>query len=123
MKYLVISLLLVLFLGCENESDYLFSNVFFYPCECDGSPIDYGYIKIYNEIDSLGDLKSFVDYINIDSEHAIMDPFNGLYYCYHISLNPGSYYVLVYSNVSKQSQVKQFSVIQDSNSITLKACK
>lgn len=123
MKYVTISLFLALLFSCDNDSDYPLSSVIFYPCECDGSPIDYGYIKIYNEIDPLGNLKSFVDYINIDSEYAINNPSNGLYYAYHISLNPGSYYAFVYSNVSKQSQVEQFSVIQDSNAITLKACK
>jgi hypothetical protein len=123
MRYIILFLFFLSLYGCEINQDNPYNDVFFYPCECNESPIDNGFIKVYNDIDTSGSPHSFVDYVPIDSEYAINDQTNGLYYSYHTSLKIGTYYAEVYSDITEKSQVHEFKIEHGTNYITLLACE
>lgn len=122
MRYLFFISFVLFLYSCETSTVDGYYDVFFFPCECNEAPIDNGYIRVYKNIDTAGNPSSMVEYVQVDSEYAINDENNGIYYSYNVSLEKGTYYAQVHSDISDKSQVHEFKVKNGSNHITLAAC-
>ena len=107
--YTILLIGILLILSCTPYNPSPSTERAIYPYECDGSPIEFGTLKIY-DTDS-----TFLHSIDIDNQHSP----TGTYY---IDLENGTYLFRLHSNCTNKSAFFKISTNLNTINIELNVC-